>query len=602
VDLGGAIPEVKASLGALLVVTLSWGSGACDVRQPVSRSGDPAAGATPRGGSGGEAGGPGAGASGHGGAGDVCRGDDCPEPLRVVAERAHRLIGAEINPLLAGDPTASAVFAREFDYAVTGHGARWNEVQEGGAATWDWSTMDTLMALADRSGAQMRGHNLAWHSAVPDWAVELEPDAFEAAWRTYVETIVERYRGRIRAWDVINEPLTARGELLSNPYLAALGPDYIAMALGWVHAIDPDARLVVNDFGVAEINEKSDGLYRLVSDLLEQGAPIDEVGFQCHVDARFPPDPDLLRANLQRFGELGVEVGLSEVDVRIAALPGSAEERLWEQARIGYELAYVCATEPACPSMTWWGVTDRYSWIDSMFGADDPLVFDEQSEPKPVHAGVRWGLAGEAWQGPVVECQADCAGRQCGSDGCGGSCGDCQDPEVCAEGACVVPDPACSEPRASAWPPEMEALFDESTGTCVILPCSAADNPCLEVPPTGGQAALTTTASDCPDYVEMYEPGVRVGATLTVPAEFSLNGTCLLREGEVVGALYAGVWASCHREAADNALVTMVMDMDASGVGRGVARAWVTDLPRMSGASECTIEAEVALEPQPPGG
>ncbi len=133
-------------------------------------------------------------------------------------------------------------------------------------------------------------------------------------------------------------------------------------------------------------------MYALVKSLVDDRVPIDGVGFQMHVEAQnYPPAAQIAR-NLQRIAELGLAVNISEMDVRIRLVPGDLVTRLETQKRAYREIVGVCVAQPLCDGITFWGFTDRYSWIDSFFGPDDPLLFDESYGAKPAAYGVQDAL------------------------------------------------------------------------------------------------------------------------------------------------------------------------------------------------------------------
>ncbi|HEY6547503.1 MAG TPA: endo-1,4-beta-xylanase [Vicinamibacteria bacterium] len=111
-----------------------------------------------------------------------------------------------------------------------------------------------------------------------------------------------------------------------------------------------------------------------------------------HVAAeRRAPSADIA-ANLRRLADLGLLVNISEMDVRIKDVAGDRATRLQVQRREYQDIVAVCVNEPRCHAVTFWGFTDKYSWIDSFFGPDDPLLFDEAYAAKPAFFGVQDAL------------------------------------------------------------------------------------------------------------------------------------------------------------------------------------------------------------------
>jgi endo-1,4-beta-xylanase len=240
----------------------------------------------------------------------------------------------------------------------------------------------------------VRGHTLVWHNQLPAW---LTQGSFSNAelrdlLRQHVSQVVRRYRGRISEWDVVNEAFNEDGTLRDTPWLRALGPDYLAQVFRWAHRADPSAKLYINDYNVESINPKSTALYNLVRDLRSQGVPVDGVGLQAHLSLQYPFPGDLSQ-NIRRFAAMGVDVAITEADVRMP-LPVTAQQ-LAEQADYYAQLMQSCLGERRCVSLTVWGFTDAYSWVPGWFpgeGAATPL--DENYQPKPAYDALRDVLSG----------------------------------------------------------------------------------------------------------------------------------------------------------------------------------------------------------------
>lgn len=324
----------------------------------------------------------------------ACGSDEEPAPpptsLRRLGLGADRLIGSAVALApLDDDHTYRRILAREFNYVTAENAMKWGEIHPE-AGVWDFAPADRIVNFARRHGMAIKGHTLVWHSQLPEYVDALDPAALHAAIEQHVRTLVGRYRGRVRAWDVVNEPIALTGGgLRRTVFLDALGPEYIADAFRWAHDADPDALLFLNEFSAEGLGAKSDGLYRLAAQLLADGVPLHGVGFQTHLGYIFGPPPPTMRANLERFAALGLLVNLSEVDYQIWPLPGDLPARL-EVQRQGYvDVVSACLAVPACEAITFWGVGDRYSWIDYTFGVDDhPLLFDDDFLKKPAYHGV----------------------------------------------------------------------------------------------------------------------------------------------------------------------------------------------------------------------
>lgn len=304
------------------------------------------------------------------------------------------LVGTAVNMTALDLPEYAEVLSSEFDYVTPENVMKWGPTQPT-ADSWDFTLADQLVARAEQYGQQIKGHALVWHVQQPDWAGALTAAALRSAVQAHIDEAVPHFKGKLRAWDVVNEAILDGGSGIRPGLHTALGVTGMANAFKWARAADPDAKLYYNDYGIELHNDKSDAVYRLMQDLLAAGAPIDGIGFQAHVSTKLFPSLEGLRANIKRFADLGLTVNISELDVRTAEVQGAKAQRLAAQAVVYQEIAAACVLEPSCEAVTLWGFTDAYSWIDSEFGADDPLPWNESYNKKPAHAALRSGLAGK---------------------------------------------------------------------------------------------------------------------------------------------------------------------------------------------------------------
>jgi endo-1,4-beta-xylanase len=317
------------------------------------------------------------------------------EPLKRAASATGRWIGAAVQAsLLRSDATYAAAFAHHFDYVTAEYEMKWGQIERQQGVR-NYGPADEIVAFAQARGIRVKGHALVWHGDSPAWLEALSPAEARAALLDHILTTVGRYRGRIAAWDVVNEAIADdRAGLRDTVYLRKLGPGYIADAFRAAHDADPDALLVYNDYGGEGLNRKSDDVYSLVRDLIQQGVPIGGVGLQMHLDASSRPATADIARNLRRLSELGLLVNISEMDIRVARVAGDMSAKLLEQRRVYHDVVAACVAEPRCHAVTFWGFTDRHSWIDQFFGADDPLLFDDAYRAKPAFLGVQDALLG----------------------------------------------------------------------------------------------------------------------------------------------------------------------------------------------------------------
>jgi endo-1,4-beta-xylanase len=311
--------------------------------------------------------------------------------LRDVAKRP--LVGTAVDmSALANDPTYKAAIAREFNTVTPENVMKWETVEPQQGVT-DFSQGDALVRFARANHQAVRGHTLVWHSQLPTWLTSgtFTNEQLEAILRRHIFEEAGHFRGRIYAWDVVNEAFNEDGTLRDTIWLRALGPDYIAKAFIWAHKADPHARLYYNDYNLESIGPKSDAALALVKQLKARHVPIDGVGFQGHLGIQYPY-PDTFGDNLQRFAAAGFDVAITEADVRMV-LPVTPE-KLATQATYFGDMMRSCVAVRRCVTFTLWGFTDKYSWVPGFFageGAATPL--DEAFQAKPAYFALRDALA-----------------------------------------------------------------------------------------------------------------------------------------------------------------------------------------------------------------
>ena len=316
-------------------------------------------------------------------------------PLRDAAASSGRLVGAAVYASgLASDAAYAGAAGRHFNYLTAEWEMKWDPIQKT-QGVFDFGAADAIVAFAEARGSQVKGHALLWHSATPKWVDSLSPPELRIAVEDHIRAVAGRYRRRVRAWDVVNEAIDdATYGLRSTVFSRGLGDDYVAEAFRLARRADPDAQLIYNDYGGEGLNRKSDAVYALVKGLKDRGIPIDGVGLQMHVTATgYPPAADIA-ANIRRLADLGLQVNLSEMDVRVRDVAGDAAAKLARQRQVYREIVAACLSVPRCEAVTLWGFTDAHSWIDGTFGADDPLVFDEQYRAKPAFFGMQDAFLG----------------------------------------------------------------------------------------------------------------------------------------------------------------------------------------------------------------
>jgi endo-1,4-beta-xylanase len=312
--------------------------------------------------------------------------------LRQAAKARALQIGAAAFPEGLREAPYAKLLATHFNVLTPENAMKWQPVHPG-VNTWHFEPADALVSFAVQHQMNVHGHTLVWHRQLPDYLQKLSGEKLRQALQDHIRTLVGRYKGRIYAWDVVNEALDDEPGLRKNLFLERLGEDYIAEAFRIAHAADPAALLFYNDYGCDALGPKSERQFELLRRLLAAGVPLHGVGLQMHITARKGPRPCEVAANVRRLAALGLRVRISEMDVRVSDLPCAPLEI---QAAVYGGILRACARERGFLGITFWGITDKYSWVHKEFAPDQPLLFDAVYEPKPAFVAVREALLGRA--------------------------------------------------------------------------------------------------------------------------------------------------------------------------------------------------------------
>ncbi len=292
---------------------------------------------------------------------------------------------------------------------------------------FNFAGADRIVDLAEKSGAIPIGHCLVWHSQTPRWffqGADGKPASRELALarlRKHIDSVVGRYKGRVKQWDVVNEAIseTPGQQLRPSPWLKAIGEDYLAEAFRAAHKADPDALLIYNDYGIERRDKRRKAL-DLLKSLREQKVPVHAVGIQGHwrLDGL---DLAEVEESIKQFAELGLKVMITELDISVLprrsagaeitrterpsaeqrakmnpyteGLPESVAKQHAERYRQAFAL--FLRHKDVIGRVTFWGTHDGHSWLNNFpvrGRTDHPLLFDRQKKPKPAFFAV-WKVA-----------------------------------------------------------------------------------------------------------------------------------------------------------------------------------------------------------------
>lgn len=328
----------------------------------------------------------------------------------------HFLVGTAVDTRLPSgrDPQAEALVRAQYNHVVAENCMKLSQLQplEG---QWRWADSDRLVAWAEENDMTVTGHCLVWHSQAPRWFFEAADgrpcsrDTLISRMRRHITTVMTRYRGRIRGWDVVNEALNDDGTFRHSPFYDIIGEDYIFLAFRFAHDADPSAELYLNDYSMA-LPAKREAMCRLVRRMKERGLRVDAVGMQSHNGYNYP-DYGEYEQSVTALAATGVKVILSELDMNMLPAPegfhGADISQSYDlQAR--YD-PYTNGLPPAAEAVfnrrytdlfrivarhkrdiarvTFWCVDDNHSWLNDwpIHGRTNyPSLFDRQGRPKAV--------------------------------------------------------------------------------------------------------------------------------------------------------------------------------------------------------------------------
>ena len=245
--------------------------------------------------------------------------------------------------------------------------------------------------VATKTNKKVRGHCLIWHNQNPGWlasyADTMSRTQLLQIMENHITNVVTHFKGKIREWDVVNEAIDTKqsDSLRVSFWRRKIGPEYLDSAFVYAHRADPDALLFYNDYNI-EIQGwgEAEKAYKLVKRLKDKGIPIHGVGFQTHYILG-SENFSLIDSNIKRYAALGLEVSITELDIRIKTSELTKSKYLQQAAEYS-NFMRLFLNNSNCKSFVIWGFTDADSWIPSTFaGYDNALVFTAKLLPKPAY-------------------------------------------------------------------------------------------------------------------------------------------------------------------------------------------------------------------------
>lgn len=277
--------------------------------------------------------------------------------LNRIAQLSGRVYGTSTGPHKFSDLTYASIIndTNEFSWITTENEFKWG-LSQPTQGVWDFINAEKIIDVAIAHGQHLRGHCLVWHIEQPAWLEKgtWTPDELESLMEIHINRTVGTFAGKIDIWDVVNEVIADQppGEMRTSFWYNTLGEEYIDKAFHFARAADPNVELWINDYWTEASGPKADGYYNLITRLLDRGVPVQGIGFQCHFDVGKVPEYEDLLTNMQRFADLDLKIGITEIDIRIT-LPVT-DDQLKQQALDFGTLTKVCMNIDGCEQIIAW--------------------------------------------------------------------------------------------------------------------------------------------------------------------------------------------------------------------------------------------------------
>ena len=321
--------------------------------------------------------------------------------LARAGQRIPYGVAVNMEPF-RNDPEFKELLIRYVDVIVPMNALKWHDLRHT-KGQFDFTRSDELISFAERHGKKVHGHALLWYHANPAWLEVLNsPRRLEALLIKHIETVVGRYAGRVQTWDVVNEVVAhdplSEGKWRRGIWYDTLGFKHVDIAFSVAARTDPTAKLFINDYDLEDdslrTKKRQDIILSIVRRLQDKNIPIHGVGLQAHLYAERAIGAKNLASFIRQLEILGLEVSITELDIIDWKLSADIEARDRAVANVAKEFlsAVTDVTKPR--TITSWGMSDRYSWIDDTFPRNDsakarPLPFDRNWKPKPMFDVIR---------------------------------------------------------------------------------------------------------------------------------------------------------------------------------------------------------------------
>lgn len=302
-----------------------------------------------------------------------------------------------------------ALAAQEFNFVTPENEMKWESVERS-EGSFSFGSADNIVNWAQQNNMKVKGHTLVWHNQLPSWVSSINNrDRLLAVMKKHIETVMGRWGNKLHSWDVVNEAIstdsdvgTGNAKMRPSVFSNLLGEDFIPTAFKMAREYADknnmkDMKLYYNDYSIDADNDKSRFLRKKIKDWLAAGAPIDGIGFQMHIGPpNNIPTVQAVKDNMDYYASLGLEVLISEWDINLCGNRVTSAQ----QTEFYHGITEACVNNPKCTAITFWGVNDQNSWLNSFNGSlcngsnSQSLLFSN-GQKKPVYTQVLNGLNGK---------------------------------------------------------------------------------------------------------------------------------------------------------------------------------------------------------------
>lgn len=321
--------------------------------------------------------------------------------LAALAREKNMFFGAAITlEKIEKNNQLRKLYDSQCDVWVPEGEMQWENL-EPSVGVRDFTTITKIADIAKERGKKLRGHSLLWYALTPVWFAEYDNSI--QTWQSIVEPHLvatsQQFANDFVSWDVLNEPLDVDDGLpyglRNSRYYQMLGVDYIGQAFEISRAFAPNVTRYLNEYSLTQDvswhESKRRAFLDLLDSLLAKQVPIEGIGIQTHLETNLDFDAEIYRKFLQEITDRGLEITLTELDVREnKEISESLSQRQKRVADLTYDVLSVAFDQPAVKGLMCWALSDRHSWLRRVIKIKDNngLPYDDEYLPTPMHGAI----------------------------------------------------------------------------------------------------------------------------------------------------------------------------------------------------------------------